>query len=75
MFSGDADATRFNLSLGASKKVIDATVDGAKVVDLCALGDRTIEELAGKVYNKGKMLKGEASAYVRLYISNNVVRS
>ena len=49
----------FIQTTGALKKVIDAVQDGAKVIDLCALGDRTIEELSEKVYNKGKILKGQ----------------
>ncbi|KND02646.1 DNA-binding protein, 42 kDa [Spizellomyces punctatus DAOM BR117] len=52
--------TAADIANRALKKVIDAVVDGAKVVDLCALGDRTIEELAEKVFNKGKILKGIA---------------
>ncbi|KAJ3179866.1 Proliferation-associated protein 2G4 [Geranomyces variabilis] len=52
--------TAADIANRALKKVVEAAVDGAKLVDLCALGDRTIEELAEKVYNKGKVTKGIA---------------
>ncbi|KAJ3014688.1 Proliferation-associated protein 2G4 [Thoreauomyces humboldtii] len=47
---------------GALKKVLDTIADGVKLTDICALGDRTIEELAEKVYNnkKDKISKGIA---------------
>jgi len=38
--------------------VIAGCVDGAKVIDLCKLGDSIIEEEAKKVYNKGNIKKG-----------------
>ncbi|KAJ3279380.1 Proliferation-associated protein 2G4 [Borealophlyctis nickersoniae] len=44
----------------ALAKVVEAAVDGAKVIDLCTLGDRTMEEGAKGVYNKGKVSKGIA---------------
>jgi len=40
------------------KKVIDASVDGAKIIDVCILGDKTIEESVKTVYVKGKLSKG-----------------
>ncbi|KAI8593460.1 peptidase M24, structural domain-containing protein [Geranomyces variabilis] len=52
--------TAADIANRALKKVVEAAADGAKLVDLCALGDRTIEELAEKVYNKGKVTKGIA---------------
>ncbi|KAI9103014.1 peptidase M24, structural domain-containing protein [Phlyctochytrium arcticum] len=52
--------TAADIANRAIRKVIDAIVDGAKVLDLCALGDKTIEEFAEKVYNKGKIPKGVA---------------
>ncbi|KAI8920176.1 hypothetical protein PhCBS80983_g05479 [Powellomyces hirtus] len=52
--------TAADIANRALTKVIEAVADGVKLVDLCALGDRTIEELSEKVYNKGKMLKGIA---------------
>ncbi|KAJ3166969.1 Proliferation-associated protein 2G4 [Geranomyces variabilis] len=52
--------TAADIANRALKKVVEAAADGAKLVDLCALGDRTIEELAEKIYNKGKVTKGIA---------------
>lgn len=43
------------------KAVLDACVEGAKVGELCALGDKVITDEAAKVYNKGKLLKGGLS--------------
>ena len=34
--------------------VVDATKPGAKVLELCQLGDQLIEEGTGKVYNQKK---------------------
>jgi len=36
------------------KLIIEQTKPGAKISDLCALGDTTIDEECGKVHNKGK---------------------
>jgi len=44
----------------AMEAVIAGCVDGAKVIDLCKLGDSIIEEEAKKVYNKGNIKKGIA---------------
>ncbi|KAJ3161428.1 Proliferation-associated protein 2G4 [Geranomyces michiganensis] len=52
--------TAADIANRALKKVVEAVADGAKLVDLCAIGDHTIEELAEKVYNKGKVTKGIA---------------
>jgi len=46
--------------LGALAKVVEAAVPGAKIVDLCVLGDRTIEEGTATVYNKAKFDRGVA---------------
>ena len=34
------------------KKVIESSVEGAKVVDLCIEGDRLLEQGTGAVFNK-----------------------
>ncbi|KAI8999948.1 peptidase M24, structural domain-containing protein [Gaertneriomyces semiglobifer] len=52
--------TAADIANKALKKVLDAIADGAKVTDLCSLGDKTIEDLAKGVYNKGNILKGIA---------------
>lgn len=39
--------------------VIAAAVEGAKIVDLCALGDGLIVDEAKKVFNKGNVAKGK----------------
>lgn len=44
----------------AMEAVIKACVDGAKVIDICELGDKTIIEESKKVYNKGNIKKGIA---------------
>jgi curved DNA binding protein len=41
----------------AMEAVIAGCVDGAKVIDLCKLGDKTIEEEAKKVYSNKKSIK------------------
>lgn len=43
-------------------KVAEACVDGAKTVDLCALGDKLIEELTSGVYNKKDPETGKVPA-------------
>ena len=46
--------------------MIDACVEGAKVLDLCQLGDQMILEETGKVFKKEKeMKKGQ---YIYIYI-------
>ena len=44
------------------KKLVEASVDGAKVLDLCIEGDKLIEEGTAAVYNKAvkgvKVTKG-----------------
>ena len=37
----------------ATKKLIELSVEGAKVYDLCVEGDKLIEQGTGAVYNKG----------------------
>ncbi|KIJ52591.1 hypothetical protein M422DRAFT_26168 [Sphaerobolus stellatus SS14] len=47
----------------ATKKLIELSVEGAKVIDLCIEGDKLIEQGTGAVYNKGgkgKISKGLA---------------
>jgi curved DNA binding protein len=39
------------------KKLIEASTEGAKIIDLCTLGDKLIEEGASTVYNKN--VKGQ----------------
>ena len=45
------------LILGILKTVVDGCIDGAKVLDLCQLGDQLILEEAGKVFKKEKEMK------------------
>jgi len=52
--------TAANICNLAMEAVIAGCVDGAKVIDLCKLGDSIIEEEAKKVYNKGNIKKGIA---------------
>jgi len=52
--------TAANICNRAMEAVIAGCVDGAKVIDLCKLGDSIIEEEAKKVYNKGNIKKGIA---------------
>merc|ERR1712137_1195861 len=40
------------IAKAALSTVIEACVPGANIVDLCALGDNTVDELAGKCYGK-----------------------
>ncbi|TPX31249.1 hypothetical protein SmJEL517_g05382 [Synchytrium microbalum] len=40
------------------KKIVEAAVEGAKILDLCTLGDKLIEDGVKTVYNKGKIPKG-----------------
>ncbi|TPX44324.1 hypothetical protein SeMB42_g03988 [Synchytrium endobioticum] len=42
----------------ALKKVVDASIEGSKIIDLCMLGDKYIEDAVKTVYNKGKIPKG-----------------
>ena len=39
-------------------KVVAAVEHGARIIDLCEMGDDFITEAAKSVYNKGKVLKG-----------------
>jgi len=41
-------------------KVVAAAVPGAKIIDLCTLGDKSIEEGSAAVYNKSKFERGVA---------------
>lgn len=47
-----------DIANAAVKEIMKAAVAGAKVVDLCMLGDKYIEDATAKVYNKGKVSKG-----------------
>ncbi|KAJ3042419.1 Proliferation-associated protein 2G4 [Rhizophlyctis rosea] len=55
----------------ALQKVIAAAVDGAKVIDLCAIGDKAVEDGAKGVYNKGKVSKG--IAFPTCVSPNNII--
>lgn len=48
------------------KKLIELSVEGAKIIDLCVEGDKLLEEATGGVYNKPvkgvKFSKGTSSA-------------
>merc|ERR1711972_249962 len=44
--------------MGALMVVCEACVEGADIAELCALGDRILEEETGKLYNK--KVKGKA---------------
>jgi methionine aminopeptidase len=37
---------------------LDAVVVGAKILDLCELGDKSIAEFAAQVYKSSKVTKG-----------------
>ncbi|RUP25699.1 hypothetical protein BC936DRAFT_138816 [Jimgerdemannia flammicorona] len=50
--------TAADISNQVLKKVIAAVVDGARVLDICILGDKAIEEGTKGVYNKDKTQKG-----------------
>jgi methionine aminopeptidase len=41
-------------------KVIEACSDNAKIIEICQLGDKFIQEQCLNVYNKGKVAKGIA---------------
>ena len=43
----------------AIKKVAEACVDGAKVIDLCVMGDNFITEAASSTYSKARDANGE----------------
>ena len=49
---------------GVLKAVIDACVEGAKVLDLCQLGDQMILEETGKVFKKEKEMKKGQYIYI-----------
>ncbi|KAJ3276826.1 Proliferation-associated protein 2G4 [Terramyces sp. JEL0728] len=49
-----------DITTRAMKAVVDAVKAGSKVLDLCKLGDETIEKIAKTVYNKNKVQKGIA---------------
>ncbi|KAL9714386.1 hypothetical protein Ac2012v2_002698 [Leucoagaricus gongylophorus] len=52
----EADLTKYKLAADivrdVIKKVIESSVEGAKVVDLCIEGDRLLEQGTGAVFNK-----------------------
>jgi len=52
-------------------KVVQAAVPGSKIVDLCTLGDKAIEEGTSALYNKAKLEKG--IAFPTSISVNNVV--
>jgi len=66
--SMDADMTKYKVAAdivhNVVKKLIELSVEGAKVIDLCVEGDKLIEEGTGAVYNKSvkgvKVSKGLA---------------
>lgn len=53
------------------KKLIELSVEGAKVLDLCIEGDKLIEQGTAGVYNKSvkgvKVAKGEFSSLVPFF--------
>ncbi|KAK9469336.1 peptidase M24, structural domain-containing protein [Lipomyces arxii] len=59
------------ISAKVLEKVKEACVDGAKVIDICALGDKLLEEETGKVYKGKKVAKG--IAFPTALSPNNVV--
>ena len=42
---------------GVLKEVLEASIDGASIIDLCQLGDRLILEGTSKVFKKEKEMK------------------
>src|SRR3989344_4177279 len=48
------------IRLGVLAKVVQSAVPGAKIIDLCVLGDKSIEEGTAAVYNKSKFERGVA---------------
>ncbi|RDB25883.1 Proliferation-associated protein 2G4 [Hypsizygus marmoreus] len=54
--SVEADLTKYKTAADiihqVTKKLIELTVEGAKVIDLCIEGDKLIEQGTGAVYNK-----------------------
>lgn len=47
----------FNFIAGVLKEVLEASTDGASILDLCQLGDRLILEETSKVFKKEKEMK------------------
>ncbi|KAF9456761.1 proliferation-associated protein 1 [Collybia nuda] len=66
--SAEADLTKYKTAADiihqVTKKLIELSVEGAKVIDLCIEGDKLIEQATGAVYNKAvkgvKVSKGLA---------------
>lgn len=52
--------TAANIVNAALQLVIKASVAGAKIVELCTLGDKFVEDETAKIYNKGSIPKGSA---------------
>ena len=54
------------------KKLVELSVEGAKILELCEQGDKLIEAGTAAVYNsktaKGKVSKGESMSVARLTI-------
>lgn len=55
------------------KKLVELSVEGAKVIDLCTEGDKLIEEGTGAVYNKSVKGVKTAKGTSRLLISMHVL--
>lgn len=55
------------------KKLVELSVEGAKVIDICTEGDKLIEEGTGSVYNKSvkgvKISKGTSSGPCLYFLS------
>ncbi|KAJ7593261.1 peptidase M24, structural domain-containing protein [Mycena floridula] len=66
--TAEADLTKYKTAADivhqVMKKLIELSVEGAKVIDLCTEGDKLVEQGTGAVYNKGakgvKVSKGLA---------------
>lgn len=52
------------------KKIIESTVEGAKLIDLCVEGDKLLEQGTGAVYNKPvkgvKVTKGAGLIVIKI---------
>lgn len=59
--------TAADITHNVIKKLVEACVDGAKVLDLCIEGDKLIEEGTAGVYNKSvkgvKVTKGVYNSF------------
>lgn len=58
------------------KKLIELSVEGAKVIDLCIEGDKLIEQGTGGVYNKAvKGVKVSKGTFIAIYLPIPSLRS